>query len=765
MNKIIFTCLLFCLYVNLFGQSKQSVFFEKDFSFVKDKSGVGYIIKNPLGNIDSTCNYANYFRTIYNKVSSKFELNENIKLKDNDLISGAYMALKLYQKYGDDSYLNYGEKAFDLYMSRQNNSKFNFDMFSAYPLFNSAILLQKNRRFSPQREQFILETVNKNLKFNSSCLRFGNRELGFQLGNVIVAWQLYPEKDECIKFRKIWQQWWLGFKAIGALDENSGNYSSLGLVELINILKITGNIDDLKTDSWKELFTSYAKLVTPSGNMPEFGDDYFEHGGKIAWIQLFEFASKFYNNPEFGVVAHKLFYRKQLYTNNHRLTPMFLDDLDLIDETPDFRQKESNEKTCITYRNNSLGVRTIYNLILRPNSKQGSPYLMFDLYGLGDHAHMEKRGSILNYEVGNVLLLHGFYRHEGRQTYDGGNGISVLQYGNKFPFWSWPEGSPLTVSLGTERLGVSSNNSNLNTIRGFSSVNTERNGSIVKMNNLRLSGNSGDKVIDKSEKIFQPSDRFQIKDINVEFNPNEFSSFKYDLIYNGGKEPKLDLRYSDDSRNMYNAWHGTGEYRMPMQVKLNDAKVDTKMGDSFGWIDFSEFYSVDSKYKRSIILTKEGIIVMREDYLPGASINGWTGGLTWQFYSMEKAGRNYFASKVDVAYSCSPTDKKQYNRGTLAVFDLSKNDITGVGYEERGGRQSPKFTYFSKFTLKANCREVRTTVIIPYEKNDDIDKIAKSVQFKTETSKSQATLTWGKTTYSIIINDNQVWSVDRINSK
>jgi hypothetical protein len=216
---------------------------------------------------------------------------------------------------------------------------------------------------------------------------------------------------------------------------------------------------------------------------------------------------------------------------------------------------------------------------------------------------------------------------------------------------------------------------------------------------------------------------------------------------------------------MYNAWHGTGEYRMPMQVKLNDAKVDTKMGDSFGWINFSEFYSVDSKYKRSIILTKEGIIVMREDYLPGASINGWTGGLTWQFYSMEKAGRNYFASKVDVAYSCSPTDKKQYNRGTLAVFDLSKNDITGVGYEERGGRQSPKFTYFSKFTLKANCREVRTTVIIPYEKNEDIDKIAKSVQFKTETSKSQATLTWGKTTYSIIINDNQVWSVDRINSK
>ena len=75
------------------------------------------------------------------------------------------------------------------------------------------------------------------------------------------------------------------------------------------------------------------------------------------------------------------------------------------------------------------------------------------------------------------------------------------------------------------------------------------------------------------------------------------------------------------------------------------------------------------------------------------------------------------------------------------------------------------FTYFSKFTLKANCREVRTTVIIPYEKNEDIDKIAKSVQFKTETSKSQATLTWGKTTYSIIINDNQVWSVDRINSK
>lgn len=764
MKKISLIIIISLLYQFAYSQI-QSVFFESDFSIAKEKSGVGCIVKNPLENIDPTCNYANYFLTLFNKVSTKYELNEDSKLKDNDLISGAYMALRLYQKFGDKSYLNYGEKAFDLYLNRQNNPKFNWDMFSAYPLFNSAILLKQNGRFSKQREQSIIEIIDKNLKFDKSCLRFGNRDLGFQLGNVIVAWQLYPEKNECIAFRKIWQQWWSGFKKIGTLDENSGNYSSLGLVELIDILKITGNIDDLKTNSWKELFTSYARLVTPSGNMPEFGDDYFEHGGKIAWIQLFEFASKFYDNPEFGVVAHKLFYRKQLYANNHRLTPMFLTDLDLIDKNPDLGQKESNAKTCITYRNNSLGERTIYNMILRPDNKPGSPYLMLDLYGLGDHSHLEKRGSILDYEAGNVMLLHGFYRHEGRQTYDGGNGISVLQYGDNYPFWSWPEGKPLTVSLGSERLGISSDNSELNTLKAFSPVNSERNGSSVKLYNLRLSGNSGDKIIDEQGKVFLPTDRFQIKDFNVEFNQKDFSAFKYDLIYNGGKEPVLDLRYNDDSRNMYNAWHGTGAYRMPMQVKLNDAKVDSKNDDSFGWIDFSEFYSTDSKYKRSIILTKEGIIVMREDYLPDASINGWTGGLTWQFYSMEKAGKNYFASKIDEAYSCNPIDNKQYYRGTLAVFDITKNDITGIGYQERTGRQNPKFTYFSKFKLKANQREVRTTVIIPYEKKDDIERIAKSVQFKTETSKSQASLTWGKTTYSFIINDNQVWSVERSNSK
>lgn len=756
----------FILVVNQFAFSQsQSVFSEKDFSIAKKKSGDGYIVRNPVGNIDSTCEYANYFLTLFNKVSAKYELNENCKLKDNDLISGAYMALKLYQKFGDKTYLNYGERAFDLYLNRQNNPKFNWDMFSAYPLFNSAILLKQNGKFSKQREQSIIQIINKNLKFDKSCLRFGNRDLGFQLGNVIVAWQLYPEKNECIAFRKIWQQWWSDFKIIGSLDENSGNYSSIGLVELIDILKITGNIDDLKTDSWKELFTSYARLVTPSGNMPEFGDDYFEHGGKIAWIQLFEFASKFYDNPEFGVVAHKLFFRKQLYVNNHRLTPMFLTDLDLIDIKPDFRQNESNAKACITYRNNSLGERTIYNMILRPDSKPGSPYLMLDLYGLGDHSHMEKRGSILNYEAGNVMLLHGFYRHEGRQTYDGGNGISVLQYGDNYPFWSWPEGKSLTISLGSERLGISSKNSGLNTLKAFSPVNSERNGSFVKLYNLRLSGNSGEKIIDEQGKVFLPTDKFMIKDYNIEFKPDEYSAFKYDLIYNGGKEPVLDLRYNDDSRNMYNAWHGTGAYRMPMQVKLKDAKVDSKNGDSFGWINFSEFYSTDSKYKRSIILTKEGIIVMREDYLPGVSIDGWTGGLTWQFYSMEKAGKNYFASKVDEAYSCSPTDKEQYYRGTLAVFDISKNDTVGVGYQERAGRQNPKFTFFSKFKLKNSQREVRTTVIIPYEKKDDIDRIAKSVQFKTGTYNSIVSLTWSKTVYSFIINDNQSWTVQRNNLK
>ena len=760
--KYFFLFTFYFVLIQLVFSQSQSVFSVNDFSIVKKKSGDGYIIRNPVEQIDSTCNYANYFLSLFNKVSVKYELNETCRLKDNDLISGAYMALRLYQKFGDRSYLDYGEKAFDMYLSRQNNPKFNWDMFSAFPLFNSALLLKQNGKFSKQREESVIAIIDKNLKFDKSCLRFGNRDLGYQLGNVLVAWQLYPEKTKSIAFRSMWQKWWSDFKTIGALDENSGNYSSLGLVELIDILKITGNIDDLKTGSWKELFTSYARLVTPSGNMPEFGDDYFEYGGKIAWIQLFEFASKFYNDPEFGAVAHKLFYRKQLYANNQRLTPMFITDLDLIDKKPDLRQKESYAKTCITYRNNSLGERTIYNMILRPDNKPGSPYLMLDLYGLGDHSHMEKRGSILNYEAGNVMLLHGFYRHEGRQTYDGGNGISVMQYGNNYPFWSWPDGKPLTVSLGSERLGISSDNSDLNTLKAFSPVNSERNGSSVKLYNLRLSGNSGDKIIDEQGKVFLPTERFKIKDFNVEFNQKDFSAFKYDLIYNGGKEPVLDLRYNDDSRNMYNAWHGTGAYRMPMQVKLNDAKVDSKNEDSFGWIDFSEFYSTDSKYKRSIILTKEGIIVMREDYLPGASINGWTGGLTWQFYSMEKAGKNYFASKIDEAYSCNPIDNKQYYRGTLAVFEKQQNDSTGVGYQVRAGRQSPKFTFFNKFKLKANQREVRTVVIIPYEKKDDIEKIVNNVELKTGIFSSHVKLNLNKTTYNITINDDMDWRVDRV---
>ena len=495
--------------------------------------------------------------------------------------------------------------------------------------------------------------------------------------------------------------------------------------------------------------------------MPEFGDDYFEHGGNFAWMRIFEFASKFYNDPSFAAAAKKLKNRHWRYFNYFRIPWHFNIYADLAYVDPDQRTAPQPLVTGINHRNDAVGATHPYFMILRPDLNPGSPMIAIDLYSKGDHAHMEKPASIIDYEADNVLLNHGFYRHLGRQTGTGGNGISVQQYGDRFPFFHWPEGKDLTVSIPAARFGFAEGKSGKRVFHFFYPDNTSRNDSTIRITNLRLEGPAGVKMIDQGPLVIPPKGRFKMKDYNVAFDEKEYSALRYEIRYLDGNPPKSAFRYRDDSLNNYNAWHGPSEYSMVLHSRLKDAKTDVKQGDSFGVLNFDEFGSFDSRYTRRIVLTKEGALIIREVFEPGKTLDNWTAGLTWQLYSLGTAGKNYFASKPDEAWSCDPADAKKYSRGILVVFDPASEDDIGIATEEWGRLKPGKYTVFAKFPVKAGQREARTMVVLPYRAGEKPDELAKQITFNTNDKSSKVKFRLDNTDFTVNIADSGDWNVTR----
>jgi len=754
MKKLILLLVVFSICEYVLAQAK--LYNPNEFNVAQSKSGQGLVLNRSMIACKETVDYVEFHKMVFQKAIAGL-ISRKTDLTCNE-IDASYQALALYNRTKDKNYLYYGEIWFENYLKRSQKATFKIDQFDGYPFYSCVALLKEFGRLSTTKDSLVRIFTEKNVltSKHKNFLRFGNRELGRQLALVCAAYRLYPNDPAFAAFRSDWEAWWNKQKQIGVLDENSGNYSSLGLTELLKILTLTNKLDDLKTEAWRQQFTIYRDLVTPSGNMPEFGDDYFEHGGKIAWVELFEFASRFYDDPSFAVAAHKLFNRHQRYFNYWRLQNRFSTDVNILNIIPDMRESSLSAESVITYRKDQLGKNHIYNMILRPNNNPGSPMLMLDLYGLGDHAHMDKRSSILNYEVGNVMLLHGFNRRFGRQTWDGGNGFSVMQYGNSFPIFTWPANNPLTVSIPAERFGMSNGK---RIIRNFTLDSGNRNNSDIQLSNIRLEGTVGIKVLDSAGIFIPVAKKPVLKDYNYMFDPSQYSAYKYEATYSGGSMPKASFRYAEDSQNQYNAWHGFDD--LPLHSNLGEAKVENKNGDSFGFVDFTEFGSLDSRYTRQIVLTQEGVIVIREDFTPGKSIENWTAGLTWQFYSMEKAGINYFASKLDEAWSCVPTDTKKYTQGMLAIFDIAKGDSSGVVTQMWNKMPAGKFTFFSRFKIVSGKREIRTQIVIPYSIGDKIDEIVSSVNFKTENGKSEAYFVWKNTNYVVSISDNNKWAVAR----
>ena len=199
----------------------------------------------------------------------------------------ADIALSLWEATGESRFEELGTTLFTtivLHMEkRERGRRFarKYGDFDSHPILHAAFVLKQRGRLKPEWESLLRSEV---LALQAAGLhwRYGNRELGKLAGPIFAAFSYFAGDPSFAPLRAQARNWWRDLNAVGCLDESSGNYSSLGLSLLVCILQSMECEADLRTNPrWRNTFTMYRDLVSPSGHMPEWGDDYFAEGGEV----------------------------------------------------------------------------------------------------------------------------------------------------------------------------------------------------------------------------------------------------------------------------------------------------------------------------------------------------------------------------------------------------------------------------------------------------------------------------------------------------
>lgn len=726
---------------------------------------------------------------------------ENVlKGKWQNAKTGEFQALCLWQATGNEKYRDIGVQIFENRMQTAVTLKGKlglarallevFDLFGSYDIAVSADILQKNSLLKPEWKKLLhdgyLAIHEAGTKGDSEgYFRHGNRELGRIAGPVYAAFQLFKEDPLYEVVRHDTLQWWEKMNQIGMIDESSGNYSNISLLEIIRIAKTIGRESDFKaSDRWKNNFKIYRDLVSPSGQVPEWGDDYFGQGGSSKWLYVFEYAGTLFKDPGYAWAARKLFQRQSQYFNlqanlSSRLLgpPPDLLDLSLIDRGI----MPSETGSLLNYRFNNSEKKFPFALVLRPDLLSGSPMIMMDLYGLGDHSHMDKRGSILYYEDDDVPLFHGFNRHWGRDPGTGGNNFYLQQEEENFPANSWKEGIWSTVRIPIDRLSDGSNNLKVaSEFYAFIKFDQQR----VNLDNYRLEGPGGTMIIDdfnhqdsfysaqKKVASYVADDHqgmmleikgqgsFKLKDYGTQIDPNKYKVLAYDVLWKNGERPDLSWRYSNDSPNQYNAWHDA--FPSPFYTEVEGAETEMNGKDSYARVRFSGYGTWDSRLTRKIVLTKEGALVIQDRFLAGKSADQWAAGETWQMYSAGVKGENWFSSELSELEVPERGNGPLNKRGVLVYFQKVEGDSFGLKENRWGGRKEyKKVTAFSKFRIKPGQEYKRTVLIIPYGESDLPEIISKNISILETEQGVVLKYLWNQKIYTVTLGTENEWSVSR----
>lgn len=563
-----------------------------------------------------------------------------------------------------------------------------------------------------------------------------NQALARQAG-VATALSLFPEDPKAADWKQYLDDGWKEILQLEDFDENATGYAGIGLRSTIEIARLQGLTEDLQKPGIRRAMERARDTLSPSGSLPEVGDNYFSDGLDTNWLMVFETAARLYDDPSFLTAAWKLFWRGAGNPPGLRGGEMISDSniewllsLEEIDAAP----APIDAGSVVTLRNTPDGEDVPDKMVLGPDRNPGSPFALLDLYSDGYHAHQNRHGAVLFYEANGIPFLHGLSRHATGAEHS--NQVLIRPADEPFP-----DGPPLvrdqwrTAAFPARLVGeADSTDPKLRTLDNATfrvdPVGSE--GLEILIDNVRLTGPAGVRVLesfesevagftkapgrtegefaakiapDGSNRIFW---HLRFKE-PVHFDPKEYFSLEFDWMYRAKNDQPFSFTFRVPGIH-------NGPPAFLNAAPRREAFAVSQTGrDSYGVLEFSDYMTHGTKLRREILLLGEGPMLVRDTLVPAASAGGMRGGPIWHLNGLSEKGENWFLSADDDRDWVFPdAGRPPFPRQSLlVVFSKSPGREFAVTGRQVEGRHVE--TAFATEILAA-AKPVRfVTVLLPYD--------------------------------------------------
>jgi hypothetical protein len=284
------------------------------------------------------------------------------------------------------------------------------------------------------------------------------------------------------------------------------------------------------------------------------------------------------------------------------------------------------------------------------------------------------------------------------------------------------ENTPTNIEIKLYPLGSLTDTSLIKTLTG---------NEIFQVITLVDSKSGGGKVLQVRSDLGRTDVIFKNIKINVNFNKT-YNRIDFDYCYQSDVSeflrPSLKVAVNEQApRSMYIDRQQGGI--------LMNSNTDQHGDDCFSSFTYNGIFTYDSNWTRKTVLTKEGYLIVVDEYLPGNTADGMIGGPVWQLMNPPQAGMNWFdalaGNSIDkkLMVYFHPDRKNRYGSQAQFKFQNDKN-----------------YAVYAQTRLKANVSSRFVTVMVPHDAAKDGIEISGKTNYSGLISAAKDSKTNGITT-------------------